>query len=157
MTGLTQFAGWSAWYARIPSFTTAVLITWLLNRTLTFPGRGLQRRSTEALLYGVIQAVRRRHQPGDLRALPASAGRSSASCRWCRWRSARSAASSSTSPRRTACCTHAAEHSAADEIDAKQQAYSGADNLEAMSEAENYNRYLLDLVRSHAPPRWPAS
>jgi SAM-dependent methyltransferase len=32
----------------------------------------------------------------------------------------------------------------------QQQAYSGADNLEMMSEAENYNRYLLDLVRSHA-------
>jgi putative flippase GtrA len=55
MTALTQFAGWSAWYARIPSFVAAVLATWLLNRTLTFTGRGLQRRSTEALLYGVIQ------------------------------------------------------------------------------------------------------
>ena len=32
----------------------------------------------------------------------------------------------------------------------QQQAYSGADNLETMSEAQNYNRYLLDLVRSHA-------
>ena len=32
----------------------------------------------------------------------------------------------------------------------QQQAYSGVDNLEVMSEAENYNRYLLDLVRSHA-------
>jgi SAM-dependent methyltransferase len=32
----------------------------------------------------------------------------------------------------------------------QQQAYGGADNLEVMSEAENYNRYLLDLVRSHA-------
>jgi putative flippase GtrA len=55
MTVLTQFAGWSVWYARIPSFTLAVLATWLLNRTVTFAGRGLQRRSTEALLYGVIQ------------------------------------------------------------------------------------------------------
>ncbi len=55
MTGLTQVAGWSVWYARIPSFATAVLVTWLLNRTLTFPGRGLQRRSTEALLYSAIQ------------------------------------------------------------------------------------------------------
>jgi len=55
MTALTQFTGWSIWYARIPSFTTAVLFTWLLNRSLTFAGRGLQRRSTEALLYGVIQ------------------------------------------------------------------------------------------------------
>jgi putative flippase GtrA len=55
MTALTQFAGWSVWYARIPSFITAVLVTWLLNRTLTFAGRGLQRRSTEAVLYGVIQ------------------------------------------------------------------------------------------------------
>jgi SAM-dependent methyltransferase len=32
----------------------------------------------------------------------------------------------------------------------QQQAYSGVDNLEVMSEAENYNRYLLGLVRSHA-------
>ena len=32
----------------------------------------------------------------------------------------------------------------------QQQAYSGVDNLETMSEAENYNRYLLDLVRNHA-------
>jgi putative flippase GtrA len=55
MTVLTQFAGWSVWLARIPSFTMAVLATWLLNRTHTFAGRGLERRSTEALLYGVIQ------------------------------------------------------------------------------------------------------
>jgi SAM-dependent methyltransferase len=33
----------------------------------------------------------------------------------------------------------------------QQQAYSGVDNLEVMSEAENYNRYLLGLVRGHAP------
>lgn len=32
----------------------------------------------------------------------------------------------------------------------QQQAYSGADNLEVMSEAANYNRFLLDLVRGHA-------
>jgi putative flippase GtrA len=55
LTALTQLAGWSVWFARIPSFTTAVLATWLLNRTHTFAGRGLERRSTEALLYGVIQ------------------------------------------------------------------------------------------------------
>lgn len=55
MTALAELAGWSVWYARIPSFTTAVLVTWLLNRSLTFAGRGLQRRSTEAVLYGVIQ------------------------------------------------------------------------------------------------------
>lgn len=33
--------------------------------------------------------------------------------------------------------------------------YSGVDNLEVMSEAENYNRYLLDLVRRHAQPGQP--
>ena len=33
----------------------------------------------------------------------------------------------------------------------QQQAYSGIDNLEVMQEAVNYNRYLLDTVRSHAP------
>jgi SAM-dependent methyltransferase len=32
----------------------------------------------------------------------------------------------------------------------QQQAYTGVDNLEVMSEAENYNRYLLGLVRRHA-------
>jgi SAM-dependent methyltransferase len=31
-------------------------------------------------------------------------------------------------------------------------AYSGVDNLEVMSEAENYNRFLLAIVRRHAPP-----
>lgn len=30
------------------------------------------------------------------------------------------------------------------------EAYTGVDNLEVMQEARNYNRYLLDLVRSHA-------
>jgi SAM-dependent methyltransferase len=29
--------------------------------------------------------------------------------------------------------------------------YSGADNLEVMAEAENYNRYLLRTVQTHAP------
>lgn len=32
-----------------------------------------------------------------------------------------------------------------------EQVYSGVDNLEVMREAQNYNRYLLDTVRSHAP------
>jgi len=30
------------------------------------------------------------------------------------------------------------------------QAYTGADNLEVMKDAINYNRYLLDLIRHHA-------
>jgi putative flippase GtrA len=55
LTALTQFAGWTAWHARGPSFTTAVVVTWIFNRTHTFRGRGLQRRSLEALLYGAIQ------------------------------------------------------------------------------------------------------
>lgn len=33
----------------------------------------------------------------------------------------------------------------------QQPAYSGVDNLEVMQEAVNYNRYLLDTVRRHAP------
>lgn len=33
----------------------------------------------------------------------------------------------------------------------QQQGYTGVDNLEVMQEAANYNRYLLDLVRQHAP------
>ena len=36
-------------------------------------------------------------------------------------------------------------------IDMQQQAYTGVDNLEVMQEAVNYNRYLLDTVRKHAP------
>ena len=44
LAALTHGAGWSPWAARVPSFATAVLATWLLNRRLTFPGRGLQRR-----------------------------------------------------------------------------------------------------------------
>jgi putative flippase GtrA len=51
LTVLTAVAGWSPWRARIPSFLIAVLVTWLLNRTFTFPGHGLQRRSVEGLLY----------------------------------------------------------------------------------------------------------
>ncbi len=34
----------------------------------------------------------------------------------------------------------------------QQEAYTGVDNLEVMQEAVNYNRYLLDTVRKHAPP-----
>jgi len=33
----------------------------------------------------------------------------------------------------------------------EQEAYSGVENLEAMSEAENYNRFLLETVRRYAP------
>ena len=32
------------------------------------------------------------------------------------------------------------------------EGFSGVENLEVMSEAENYNRYLLDVVRRYAPP-----
>jgi putative flippase GtrA len=55
MTVSVTIAGWTPWHARIPSFATAVLITWLLNRTLTFRGRGPERRSVEAFFYGAIQ------------------------------------------------------------------------------------------------------
>jgi putative flippase GtrA len=57
MTTLIRLAAWEAWHARIPSFTTALLVTWLLNRTLTFPGRGPERRSIEAFFYAVIQII----------------------------------------------------------------------------------------------------
>jgi putative flippase GtrA len=57
LTALTHFAGWGPWRARAPSFLVAVIVTWLLNRTLTFPGRGLQRRSLEALLYIATMAL----------------------------------------------------------------------------------------------------
>jgi putative flippase GtrA len=56
LTMLTRYAAWSPWQARIPSFLTAVIATWLLNRRLTFPQRGLQRRSVEAFWYTTIQA-----------------------------------------------------------------------------------------------------
>jgi putative flippase GtrA len=56
LTGLTHFAGWSPWYARVPSFITAVLATWALNRRHTFPDRGLQHRSLEAFFYMAIQS-----------------------------------------------------------------------------------------------------
>jgi putative flippase GtrA len=55
LSALTHGAGWTPWAARVPSFTAAVLATWLLNRRLTFPGLGLRRRSAEALGYGAIQ------------------------------------------------------------------------------------------------------
>ena len=52
---LTKFGGWTPWQARVPSFLTAVLVTWALNRRLTFRGRQMQRSSTEAALYVGIQ------------------------------------------------------------------------------------------------------
>jgi putative flippase GtrA len=55
LTTLTVYAAWSPWQARIPSFLSAVVITWALNRRHTFPERGLQRRSTEAFFYTAIQ------------------------------------------------------------------------------------------------------
>lgn len=55
LTALTVYAAWSPWLARIPSFVVAVLVTWALNRRHTFPDRGLQQRSTEALFYLAIQ------------------------------------------------------------------------------------------------------
>lgn len=55
LTGLTVYATWSPWQARIPSFLSAVLVTWTLNRRHTFPQRGLKRPTTEAFLYTVIQ------------------------------------------------------------------------------------------------------
>jgi len=55
LTLLTQFAHWTPWQARIPSFITAVLVTWALNRAHTFRGRGLERRTVEALSYLAIQ------------------------------------------------------------------------------------------------------
>jgi putative flippase GtrA len=56
LTALVMLAGWQPWYARIPSFLTAVLATWALNRQHTFVGRGLERRSVEAFFYVLIQA-----------------------------------------------------------------------------------------------------
>lgn len=56
LTTLTVYAAWSPWQARIPSFLTAVIITWALNRRHTFPKRGLDRRATEAFFYTAIQS-----------------------------------------------------------------------------------------------------
>lgn len=56
VTGLTQWAGWTAWHARMPSFTTAVLVTWILNRNTTFKGRGSKNLLAEALMYFGTQA-----------------------------------------------------------------------------------------------------
>lgn len=55
LTTLTLHAAWSPWQARIPSFLSAVLITWALNRRHTFARRGLERRGTEAFFYTLIQ------------------------------------------------------------------------------------------------------
>jgi putative flippase GtrA len=55
LTVLTQWADWQPWYARVPSFLVAVLVTWALNRRHTFAGRGLDRRSAEAFFYALIQ------------------------------------------------------------------------------------------------------
>lgn len=55
LTSLTIYAAWSPWQARIPSFLTAVSITWALNRRHTFTNRGPQHRSTEAFFYTAIQ------------------------------------------------------------------------------------------------------
>jgi putative flippase GtrA len=52
---LAQLAGWPPWHARAISFPPAVLATWWLNRRYTFAGRGMQRRSAEAILYLAIQ------------------------------------------------------------------------------------------------------
>jgi putative flippase GtrA len=57
LTVLTQVAGWSPWLARVPSFITAVLATWALNRRHTFPERGLRHRSLEAFFYMAIQSA----------------------------------------------------------------------------------------------------
>lgn len=55
LTLIMRGTGWPAWQARIPSFLCAVVTTWLLNRRYAFAGRGLQRRSLEAVLYASIQ------------------------------------------------------------------------------------------------------
>ena len=55
LTSLTMMADWSPWQARIPSFISAVLITWALNRRHTFAGRAWQQRSVEAFFYTAIQ------------------------------------------------------------------------------------------------------
>lgn len=57
MTVLIRLAAWQPWHARAPSFALALLVTWLLNRTLTFPGRGPERRSVEAFFYILIQII----------------------------------------------------------------------------------------------------
>ena len=55
LTTLTLYAAWTPWQARIPSFLSAVFITWALNRRHTFARRGLEHRATEAFFYTMIQ------------------------------------------------------------------------------------------------------
>lgn len=54
---LTHYAHWSPWLARLPSFLTAVAVTWLMNRHYTFAGRGLDRPAAEAAWYATIQGA----------------------------------------------------------------------------------------------------
>ncbi len=56
LTSIIRLAGWPPWQARLPSFLAAVLVTWTLNRRYTFPGRGLDHASLDAIAYFCIQA-----------------------------------------------------------------------------------------------------
>ncbi len=55
LTLLTHFANWTLWNARIPSFLTAVLVTWIMNRNYTFVHGRMSNKASEALGYTLIQ------------------------------------------------------------------------------------------------------
>jgi putative flippase GtrA len=57
LTSLTQWTEWTPWQARIPSFASAVLVTWLLNRHTTFRNERRNNLSFEAVLYVTTQAA----------------------------------------------------------------------------------------------------
>ena len=108
LSALTHLAGWSPWAARVPSFAAAVLATWLLNRRLTFAGRGLQRRSMEAIGYGAIQACGAGINLAGLRRRAWRRSRGSPRCRVIPFAvGSRQSRWSSTTWRWSACCTPA--------------------------------------------------
>jgi putative flippase GtrA len=55
VTLLMQAAQVPAWQARIPSFVTAVVATWLLNRRFTFLHRDEARSNVKAVVYAATQ------------------------------------------------------------------------------------------------------
>lgn len=57
LTALMRYAGWAPSAARLVSFSTAVLTTWLINRTFTYSERRGFTPAAELTGYVAIQAV----------------------------------------------------------------------------------------------------
>ena len=149
LTALVTLQGWHHYPARAISFAAAVTVAWALNRRFTFTKTKDAKREY-ARYFGVqivgavinlstyVLVIEAWPATAATPVIPLAIG------------AALALVFNFVAARFFVFANESHRHAGPDDA-AMQTSYSGRENLEAMKHAQNYNRYLIDLIKRHAP------